>query len=124
MALGPKEASSDELKALLQARLETVRKAYEEAVTASQQTRREGTFIILLARPQEVCTCSVNLLRAQLDLSAKKEDRIVALTSHLARITELEKRAKGLHEKGLIPSLEVRIVEFHRSEAAVWLAQK
>src|SRR5262249_22969064 len=113
-----------ELDALLQARLVAARKAYEEAVAASQQTKREGQVILLLVRPHEVCVCSVNLLKAELGTCTKNEDRIAALRSHLGRMADLEKRTNELQKKGLIPPVETRIVEFHRAEAEVWLAQE
>jgi multidrug efflux pump subunit AcrA (membrane-fusion protein) len=122
---GPEEARDlGDLKALFQARLDAARRAYEEAVKSTQQTRRVADLIIPLARPQDVATWSLRWLNAQREMSGKKEDQIAALEAHLNRMKELQKRVTEMNKNGLASSLEVSAVEFHRREAELWLARE
>src|SRR5262249_41169910 len=110
----PKEAASADLKGLLQANVLAARTAYEESVRALAQARRVGTGTVSVGRPQEACTWSVHLLHAERDASDKKDDHTAALQRHLQRMKDIEQRAQEMYKGGLVPSLEVRAVEFHR----------
>jgi multidrug resistance efflux pump len=123
--VGPEETHNlRDLKALFQARLDAARRAYEEAVKSSQQTRRVGTQNIPLAKPEEVAIWSLRWLSAQREMSGKKEDQITALGAHLKRMNELERRVTEMNKNGLASGLEVSAVEFHRMEAELWLARE
>src|SRR5262249_11836324 len=67
------------LPALRKARLDQARKAYEEAVQASQQTRRVGDTVLPVARTEDVYLWSVRWLDAERAVSTGKEGRIAAL---------------------------------------------
>jgi multidrug resistance efflux pump len=112
------------LKAGFQARIDAAHRAYDEAVTLSQQAKRVGTVLIPLARPEDVATWSVRWLNAQREMSDKKEDYMAALEAHLKRMKELQQRVAEMTKNGLASSLDISAVEFHRTEAELWLARE
>lgn len=113
-----------ELKALVQARVDAARRTYDEAVKWSQQTRRAGDLILVLAKSEDVAAWSLRWLDAQREISGKQEDQIAALEAHLKRLKELQQRVAEMNKAGLVPSLDVSAVEFHCTEAELWLARE
>src|SRR5262249_52271255 len=68
----PPGREAQALPALRKARLDQARKAYEEAVKASQQTRRAGDVVLPLARAEDGYLWSVRWLGAGGALTAPK----------------------------------------------------
>jgi hypothetical protein len=119
----PPAREAQALPALRKARLDQARKSYEEAMQASQQTRRVGDTVLPLARAEDVYLWSVRWLDAERGMSDRKEDRVAALEAHLKRMKELRQRVTVMAEGGLVPGLDVRAAEFYQAEAELWLAQ-
>jgi RND family efflux transporter MFP subunit len=122
----PKSAAQDpdDLKALAKARLDAARQAQAMAMKCLQQTKRAGTLMIPVAKPEEVYIWSVRLLKAQHEASGNTEDRVAALEAHLQRMQELQQRSAEMYRNGLVSSLDTSAVEFYRAEAALWLARE
>jgi hypothetical protein len=113
-----------DLKALFRARTDAARRAYDEAVKSAQQAKRVGSLIVPVVKPEDVATWSLCWLHAQCEMSDKRGDRMAALAAHLKRMNELQQHVAEMNKNGLASSLDISAVEFHRTEAELWLARE
>jgi multidrug efflux pump subunit AcrA (membrane-fusion protein) len=119
----PAAKDADELKALAQARLDAAHKAYDEAMKGLHQTRRTGTLILPVTKPEDVYAWSVRWLNAERNMGGKNDDRPPALEAHLRRMKELQQRVTEMSRSGLLSPPDASAVEFYRVEAELWLAR-
>jgi hypothetical protein len=115
--------ATEEIAALLKARVTVAEKAYHEAWEEFGQTQKFGNSLVLLGKPEDVHIWSVRWLQAQRALSTKHEEHVAALEAHLQRMTELQKRVKSISKDLLQPRMESE-AEWYRLEAQLWLAKE
>lgn len=113
---------ADETAAILKARVALAERTYQEAWADFGRTQRIGNVLVLTAKPEDIYTWSVRLLKAQGDQSSKPEEQIAALDEHLKRMTELQKRVKQMGKDLLSPRAESE-AEWYRLEAQLWLTK-
>ena len=113
---------ADETAAILKARVALAERTYQEAWADFGRTQRIGNVLVLTAKPEDVYSWSVRLLKAQRDQSSKPEEQIAALEEHLKRMTELQKRVKQVGKDLLSPRAESE-AEWYRLEAQLWVTK-
>lgn len=101
---------------LAQARLETARKTYE----AVWKNNREG----LLPFVELAYRWSCRWLESELELCARKEERVAAYYGHSNRMKDLEKITLERFRAKVIPLEERSATEYYSMEAEVWLIQE
>ena len=114
----PSEDEAAAIKKLAKDRVDVAQKAYRVAV----QLVREGKSGSKL---EDVYTWSVRLLKAQRDVSSKRDDQLSALNDHLKRMQDHAKVARALWQAGGVGAspLDVPAADFYLREAELWLAQ-
>ena len=112
----------DGLQALLKTKLDLAKKGYADSLPGVTEIKRVEKITISVVKPVEVYTWSVHWLKAERDMSDKKEGHIAALEPHLKRSENLEIRVKKLVPE-LLPQSDATAA-FWVAEAEVWLAKE
>ncbi len=107
-------ASQPSLAELAQARFDAANKLYD---TAWSYYRQKATST------GSVYFTSIRLLRAELDLSDKRDNHIAAFEHHLCRVKKLQALVAKVQAIGRVNTLEATEVNYYRAEAEFWLAQ-
>ena len=118
-----KKEEPDEARRAALEKLKELYKARQEAAKQNAAGRMEefvagrGTLDILLE-------AQVLLLRAELALAEKKEDRIKAHERNLAEMTEIKKIQQGRFDTGRLARMDLSQAEFFRLEAEIELLRE
>jgi hypothetical protein len=107
-------ASQPSLADLAQARFDAANKLFDPAWSYYRQ-KATGTGFVYFA--------SFRLLRAELDLSDKRDNHIAAFEHHLCRVKKLQALVAKVQALGRVNTLEATEVSYYRAEAEYWLAQ-
>jgi len=107
-------ASQPSVADLAQARYAAANKLFDTAWSYYRQ-KGTGTGFVFFA--------SVRLLRAELDLSDKRDNHIAAYEHHLCRVKKLQALVAKVQALGRVNTLEATEVNYYRAEAEFWLAQ-
>jgi len=107
-------ASQPSLADLAQARFDAANKLFDTAWSYYRQKAVDTNF---------VCSTSVRLLRAELDLSDKRDNRIAAYEHHLDRVKKVQALVEKVQALGRVNTLEASQVSYYRAEAEYWLAK-
>jgi hypothetical protein len=99
---------------LAQARFDAANKLFDTAWSYYRQ-KTTGTGFVYFT--------SARLLRAELDLSDKRDNRIAAHEHHLCRMKKLQALVAKVQALGRANTLEAAEVSYYRAEAEFWLAQ-
>jgi len=106
-------ASQPSLADLAQARYEAASKLYDTAWTYFRQKGTSTGFVYF---------ASFRLLRAELDLSNRRDNHIAAFEHHLCRVKKLQALVTKVQSLGRVNTLEASEISYYRSEAEFWLA--
>ena len=98
---------------LAQARFDAAKKLFDTAWSYYRQKGTSMGFVYL---------ASFRLLNAEVDLSDKRENQIVAYEHHLCRVKALQALVAKLQALGRVNTLEASEISYYRSEAEYWLA--
>jgi hypothetical protein len=108
-------ASQPSLADLAQARFGAANKLFDTAWSYYRQKTKEPDANF-------VCYTSFRLLRAELDLSDKRDNRIAAYEHHLSRVKKVQALVEKVQALGRVNTLEASTISYYRSEAEYWLA--
>jgi hypothetical protein len=72
---------------------------------------------------EDICIWSRRWLQAQLAVTRKKADKVVAHKKHLQRTKEVEKFAKGMVDSGKASIIKYTTAKYYRVQAEIWLGQ-
>ena len=107
-------ASQPSLADLAQARFDAATKLFDTAWSYYRQKATSTGFVY---------SASFRLLRAELDLSDKRDNHIAACEHHLCRVKKLQAMVAKVQALGRINTLEACEISSYRSEAEYWLVQ-
>lgn len=99
---------------LAQARYDAANKLYDTAWSYFRQKATDTGFVFF---------ASLRLLRAELDLSDKRDNNIAAYEHHLCRVKKLQVLVEKVQALGRVNTLEASQISLYRSEAEYWLAR-
>jgi len=107
-------AGQPNLTELARARFDAANRLYDTAWSYYRQKTTGTPFVYFT---------SSRLLRAELDLSDKRDDRIAAYEHHLCRVKKLQALLTKVQALGRANTLEAAEVSYYRAEAEYWLAK-
>jgi hypothetical protein len=111
---GGDQASKPSLTDLARTRHDAAGKLYDTAWSYYRQK---------VASTGHVYFASFRLLRAELDLSDKRDHDIAAYERHLCRVKKLQEMVAKVQALGRVNTLEACETSYYRSEAEYWIAQ-
>ena len=106
-------ASQPSLADLAQARFDAATKLFDTAWSYFRQKATNTGYVYF---------ASFRVLRAELDLSDKRDDQIAAFEHHLCRVKKLQALVAKVQALGRVNTLEAAEISYYRSEAEYWLA--
>ena len=106
-------AGQHDLADLAKARFDAASKLYDTAWISYRENRVSTGFVNFT---------SVRLLRAELELSDKKDTQIAPFEHHLSRVKKTQDLVAKVAALGRTNDLEANETSYYRAEAEYWLA--
>jgi hypothetical protein len=116
------DETKKEFDAFRKAKLDAARKTYELILKQKYgltNTNSKGQIDI-----DHVVRWSRNWLDAERDLSARKEDHLVAHQAHLKRMKALQEQVRTVLKAGLGSPTDASAMDYYLAEAELWLAME